>query len=297
MTKTEDSELKRQPRRLGRRLSLIVISVGLLWGAGACGRKLNGTVTVENSNSGHTATSAVDAAPIVQRYRALDDSRESTLKMVASISGGERTELTEVKQVHFTMYKKRHPDGGLLMLVEFTAPPEERDRDGLITVFPNGQIEGVRYVQSTDSYIVTRDVMSEDALFGLTLQELVDGQTEKYDFTVTGEETSEGTPTYKLEGKLKPGVESKFPRIVLIISKDNSAATKAEFYDNHAQLARTMIVSKTEQIAGHFTRARWTIDNRARQKKIDFSVVEAAYDRNINDSLFTREHLKKIASR
>jgi hypothetical protein len=167
----------------------------------------------------------------------------------------------------------------------------------LITVFPDGQIEGARYVQSTDSFIVTRDVMSEDALFGLTLQELADGQPEKYDFIVTGEETSESTPVYRLEGKLKSRMESKFPRIVLFVSKQSFAATKAEFYDNRSQVARSMIVSKTEQIAGHSTRTQWTIDNRARQKKIDFSAVDASYDRGLNDSLFTREHLKKIASR
>jgi hypothetical protein len=217
--------------------------------------------------------------------------------MVASISGAEGPEIRQVKQVHFTMYRKHNPDGRLSMLVEFTAPSEERDRDGLITVFPDGQIEGIRYVQSTDSFIVTRDVMSEDALFGLTLQELADGQTEKYEFTVTGEEASDDTPVYRLEGKLKSGIESKFPRIVLFITKQNFAATKAEFYDNHGQLARNLIVRKTEQIAGHWTRTQWTIDNRARQRKIDFSVSEPVYDRGISDSLFTREHLKKIASR
>jgi hypothetical protein len=131
----------------------------------------------------------------------------------------------------------------------------------------------------------------------LTLQELADGQPEKYDFTVTGEETSDSTPVYRLEGKLKSGIESKFPRIVLFISKQDFAATKAEFYDNHAQLARNLAVSKTEQIGGHWTRKQWTIDNRARQRKIDFSVIEAVYDRGISDSLFTREHLKEIASR
>jgi len=299
MTKTENSDA--QPVRrylLLRRSPVNVFAIVLLLIAPGCGRNPGGTATLENnSNSTHSVPSTVDAGPIVQRYRALDDSRDSTIKMVASISGGEGADLKQVKQVHFTMHKKHHPDGRFSMLVEFTAPSEERDRDGLITVFPDGQIEGVRYVQSTDSFIVTRDVMSEDALFGLTLQELADGQTEKYDFTVTGEETSDSTPVYRLEGKLKSGIQSKFPRMVLFISKQNFAATKAEFYDNHAQLARSLVVSKTEQMAGHWTREQWTIDNRARQRKIDFSVIEALYDRGISDSVFTREHLKKIASR
>lgn len=280
------------------RLLVVVPAVFFILISVACERKPGGTATVENANSSRTASAAIDAGPIIQRYRALDDSKESTMKLVASINGNaEHAETVQSKQVHFTMYRKRQPDGRLLMLVEFTAPSEERDRDGLITVFPDGQIEGIRYVQSTDSFIVTRDVMSEDALFGLTLQELADGQPEKYDFTVIGEETAEGEPVYKLEGKLKSGVESKFTRLVMLISKQNYAAKRAEFYDKQAQLARILIVNNTEQIAQHWTRKKWVIENRARERKIDFSVVEAVYDRGLNDSLFTREHLKKIASR
>jgi hypothetical protein len=42
---------------------------------------------------------------------------------------------------------------------------------------------------------------------------------------------------------------------------------------------------------------RWTIDNRARQKKVDFESIDVSYDQGLKDSIFTREHLKKIASR
>jgi len=279
---------------------LPIIGIVLLLALGACGRKLEGTVTLDNGNSSPAsrASTAIDAAPIIERYRNLDTSRDSTIKMRASINTkNEGGETNAPRQVQLTMYRKHQPDGRLLILAEFTAPAEERDRDGLITVFPDGQIEGVRYVQSTDSFIVTRDLMSEDALFGLTLQELADGQPEKYDYTISGEETFEGTACYRAEGKLKHGAESKFPRVVLLIAKQNFAAVQAAFYDNHDELARDLIVSKTDQIAGRWTRMRWTIDNRARQKKIDFVAVDVSYDQNLKDTIFTREHLKKIASR
>jgi len=279
---------------------LPIIGIVLLLALGACGRKLDGTVTLDNGNSSPAsrASTAIDAAPIITQYRSLDTSRDSTIKVRASIiTKDEAIETNAPRQVQFTMYRKHQPDGRLLILVEFTAPAEERDRDGLITVLADGQVEGVRYVQSTDSFIVTRDLMSEDALFGLTLQELADGQPEKYDFTIAREETFEGTACYRAEGKLKPGSESKFPRVVLLISKQNFASVQAQFYDNHDELARDLIVGKTEQIAGRWTRVRWTIDNFARRKKIDFEAVDVRYDQNLTDSIFTREHLKKIASR
>ncbi|HSQ19786.1 MAG TPA: outer membrane lipoprotein-sorting protein [Blastocatellia bacterium] len=276
-----------------------MIAVALLLVMGGCGKKLEGTVTLENANSSSAGkpSTAVDAAPIVERYRTLDKSHDSTMKMRASISDSEQAEMDAVRSVQLTMYRKHQSDGRLLILVEFTAPGEERDRDGLITVFPDGQIEGVRYVQSNDSFIVTRDLMTEDALFGLTLQELADGQPEKYDFMVIGEETLDGTAVYRLEGKLKQGTESKFPRVVLLISKQNFAAVQAEFHDSHDELARMLSVSKTEQVAGYWTRMRWTIDNRARQKKVDFEALDVRYDQGLKDSIFTREYLKKIASR
>lgn len=279
---------------------LPLVGIILLLVFGSCGRKLEGTVTLDNGNSSPSSmpSTAIDAAPIIARYRSLEISRDSTIRIRASISASdEATETNAPRQIQFAMYRKHEPDGRQLILIEFTAPAEERDRDGLITVFPDGQVEGVRYVQSTDSFIVTRDLMSEDALFGLTLQELADGQPEKYEFTITREETFEGTVCYRADGKLKQGAESKFPHVVLLISSQNFTAVRAEFYDNHDELARDLIVSKTEQIAGHWTRIRWTIDNRARQKKIDFEAVDVSYDQNLKDSIFTREHLKKIASR
>jgi len=240
------------------------------------------------------ANRGVSAGPapteLIDRYRALDKSSDSTARLSCTITN------SETKRLLLTIYRKRAADGRRLMLVEFTSPELERDRDGLITILTDGKVEGVRYVQSTDSFIVTDDPAGEDALFGMTLQELADGQPEKYDFTLAGEETYEGASVYRLDGKLKPGAESKFPRLVLLLDKQNFTAPQAEFYDNHNELARRLTVSKTEQIGGQWTRTHWSIDNRARQRRIDFEAVAIKYDQKLSDSVFTREHLKKIAS-
>jgi len=218
--------------------------------------------------------------------------------MRAKITGqGQSEELNAPRQLQLTVYRKREPDGRLLILIEFTAPAEERDRDGLITAFPDGRIEAVRYVQSTDSFLVANEATSEDALFGMTPQELAEGQPEKYGFLLAGDETLDGTPVYRLEGKLRQGADSKFRRLVLWISKQEFALLQAEFYENHNELARRLVVTRSGLIDGHWTRLRWTIDNRARQKQIEFEALDVKYNQNLSESLLTRERLKKIASR
>ena len=197
------------------------------------------------------------------------------------------------REVRLTIYRSLKADGGQVMLIEFTTPTEERDRSSLISINPQGDIEATRYAQSANSFVTAKGATTEDSLFGLTLQELVEGQPEKYDFTVVGEETLKSTPVYRLEGKLKERAESRFPRIVLLILKEDYATTLAEFYDNQNSLARRMEVETFEKISGHPIRSRFTIDNIAKRKKLNFEVLNAGVE-GLTDSLFTREHLKAI---
>jgi Outer membrane lipoprotein-sorting protein len=244
------------------------------------------------------ATGAMDAAQILERYRALDNSRDSTIKMHAKVeSAASDGYTTAPPAVELVMFQKRNAEGGKRMFIEFIAPAQERDRDALIRVGAQGDVEGTRYAQSSDSFVTSEDVMVEESLFGMTLQEFVGGQPEKYDFKLVGEETVQSQPAYRLEGRLKQGVESKFHRVVLLISKESFDALGAEFYDNKDTLARRITVSEAKKIDGHWTRMRWTVDNPVRQKKIDFETVAAKYDQNISDSIFTRENLKAKAKR
>ena len=232
---------------------------------------------------------SLDTGRIIERFRAVNTPERSTIKMKVKILEGDQPS----REVRLTTYRNLKPDGSQVMLIEFTAPTEERDRSSLINISPQGDIEATRYAQSADSFISAKGATTEDSLFGLTLQELVEGQPEKYDFTVVGEETLKSAPVYRLEGKLMERAESRFPRIVLMILKEDYATTLAEFYDNQNSLARRMEVETFEKRSGHPVRARFTIDNIAKRKKLDFEVLSASFE-GLSDSLFIREHLKGI---
>ena len=195
----------------------------------------------------------------------------------------------------FDIVNKREADGKRLMMTAFTAPAAERDRNALLSVTPQGEIEVTRYVQMNDSFITAKGATNEDSFFGMTAQEMVDGQPEKYTYRLLGEENVGGSPAYKIEGVLKKGAESKFSRIVMLIDKNNYTAHLAEFYDNKNELLRRVNIIQNQQINGHWTRTHYTIDNLGRKKKLDFEIKEVKYDQNLSPSLFTREHLKKTS--
>ena len=268
---------------------LFLLTVALL--SAACGKQQN--APVENAARPPSADAGREGEQIAERYRALDNSNQSVSKTLATVKDADGS----TRQVAMSISRKLAPDGRRLMLVEFTSPDEERDRNALVITSPQGDIEATRYIQSNDTYASVNNVVSEDSLFGMTMQELADGQTEKYSFRKVGEESFEGKPVYRIEGKLKVGMESKFPRLVLLISKDNFAALVAEFYDNQNQLIRRVTVDKMAEHNGHWTRMHWVVDNLARQKKISFETIKVAYDVQLNDAIFSRDHLKKITTR
>lgn len=268
-------------------LWLAVVSLGLA----ACDQK-NGAGAPGAATQPAPGAGSPTAEQLVERLRAIDNSRNSAMKVRARIE-----ESAGSKEILMNMYRKREADGSLMMLAELVSPAAERDRAGLIRIGPGGEVEATRFAQANNSFVTTTSVAGEDSLFGMSLQELVGGQVEKYDHRLVGEETIGSTPVYKTEGKLKEGAESKFPRLVLLISKENNALLVGEFYDVHNEMARRLTVDKLEQVDGHWTRMHWTVDNVARRKQIKFETLSAKYDDALSDSLFTREHLKKIASK
>jgi hypothetical protein len=273
--------------RCSVRLGVGVLAVVILSTLVAC--KSDPASNTDRRGSATNPKAALDSAKIIERFRAVNTTDRSTVKMKVKIQDTDQPP----REVRLTTYRNRKPDGGQVMLIEFTAPTEERDRSSLIEISPQGDIEATRYAQSANSFVTAKGATTEDSLFGVSLQELVEGQPEKYDFTVVGEEALKSSPVYRLEGKLKERAESRFPRLVLLILKEDAATTLAEFYDSQNTLARRMEVETFEQISGHPVRSRFTIDNIAKRKKLDFELLSASFE-PLSDSLFTREHLKAI---
>ncbi|GEM_PF-1174240 len=292
---TAEAQRTPRPRTVFQKRLAGFALVMLALTSAACGEKAPGITPPAPSNAPAAATpeAAKEGERVIQQYLALDKSKDAVMKIAVKVQEADG----QSRDLQMTISKKRQADGSLLMLVEFTAPAEERDRNALLAITPQGDIEGTRYIQSNNSFATVKGATKEESLFGLTAQEMADGQPEKYDFRLLGEENVGATPAYKLEGKLKKGADSKFQRIVMLIDKATYMALAAEFYNNKNELMRRVTITKNEQVSNHWTRSQWTIDNLARKKKLEFEVKEIKFNQNLNAALFTREHLKKTAFR
>src|SRR5262245_30745817 len=118
----------------------------------ACNEKTSGYTPPPSSPVSSNPEAAKEGARIMQQYLALDTAKEVAMKMTVKIQdeGGQSREL------QMNLAKKRQADGSRLILIEFTAPAEERDRNALLTITPQGDIEGTRYIQSNDSFATVK---------------------------------------------------------------------------------------------------------------------------------------------
>jgi hypothetical protein len=275
-----------------RRALLIFCLYAVALSLSACGEKPPSTPATAPTTPASPAAGS-EGQRILEHYRALDKSQDSFIKLEVKIQDADG----QNRSVVLGVSSKRKADGRRLMFSEFLSPAEERDRNALIAISPQGEIEGTRYIQSNDSFATVKGATNEDSFFGLTIQEMVDGQPEKYDFKLVGEETVNATPAYRLEGSLKKGADSRFPRVVMLIAKANYTALTAEFYDNKNELVRRVNITKSEQINGNWIRTKWTMDNLLRKKKLDFEIKEVKFNQNLNEAIFSREHLKKTSTK
>ena len=253
----------------------------------ACGEKA--ISKTDTSAAVNPTAAASEGQRIIEKYRALDKSHDSVIKMQVKMQDADG----QNHDIVLGISNKRQADGQRWIFNQFLSPTEERDRNALIAISAQGEIEGTRYIQSNDSFATAKGATNEDSFFGLTVQEMVDGQPEKYDFKLVGEENVNSAPAYRLEGILKKGADSRFPRVIMLLAKENYTALVAEFYDNKDELMRRVNITKSEQINGNWIRTKWTMDNLLKKKRLDFEIKEVKFDQNLSDSIFTREHLKK----
>src|SRR5258708_14744151 len=151
---------------------------------------------------------------IVADFHAADGAMYSKgrIKMTV-VAAGEPTTVYEAD-----VLRKQTPEERVT-LSHVVKPEASSDIASLSVEKKNEKTLNVSYAQSTGKFV---EYDSSKQLFGgLTAQELLGGELEKYDFNYLSEKTIDGAKTYEVESILKPNEDSIIARSVTFFIDDN----------------------------------------------------------------------------
>jgi hypothetical protein len=228
-------------------------------------------------------------AEIVAEYLKRDASpyRKNRVRMTIAVP----TEPLKVYELD--IWRKQSADE-TLTLTHVVQPAEESDLAALSIERKGQPTTNVTYVSSTDQF---RETGTNKMFFGgLTAQELL-GEWDKYDYEYLNEKDLAGVKTYEVEGKLKPSVDSTLARTRAMFRADTYLPAEMHLFSSDGTELRTFQVKNFRNVAGHDVIWLTDIDNHARKAKITIETLSLEYPGKADDTMFTREHLKKVALR
>lgn len=115
-----------------------------------------------------------------------------------------------------------------------------------------------------------------------------------YDGTVSGEETAGGFETYRLELLPKPDAPVTYGKLVVWVRKGDSAPVRWDFYNEKMDLIRTLEYSEFKTFGAKEIPSVWTMTNHHDTgRSTVVTVLDAAFELDIQDSLFTKSNLEK----
>ena len=115
-----------------------------------------------------------------------------------------------------------------------------------------------------------------------------------YDAVILGEETMDDFETYHLELKPHPDAPVTYEKLDLWLRTQDSAPVCFIFYNEKLQPLRTLHFSEFKLIGDIERPTVWRMENnREEGRETILTLVDAQFDIEIPDSLFTRENLEK----
>ena len=272
-------------------IALFILAASGLLLLTACGpdNSAKNSETAKPSGGG-AVDSKAKGAQIVADFHKADSAAYSKgrIKMTVAVEG----EPTVVYEAD--VLRKQTPEERVT-LTHVVKPVASSDMASLSVEKKDEKTLNVSYAQSTGKFV---EYESSKQLFGgLTAQELLGGELEKYDFNYLGEKMVDGAKTYEVESKLKSDQDSIIARSVTLFREDNKLPAEIHMFNSKGDEIRTVHVAEYRTVEGHQTPWKTDIDNLSRKAKITIEVLSLSFPDKMDDKLFERDNLKRLVAR
>jgi hypothetical protein len=201
---------------------------------------------------------------------------------------------SEPLQVYELEIWRKQTPAETLTLTHVVQPANESDLAALSIERKGEATVNVSYVSSTSQF---RETGTNKMFFGgLTAQELL-GEWEKYDYSLVTEKDLDGAKVYEVDGALKPGADSVIARTRTAFRADTYLPAEMHLSNSGGEEVRTFRVKQFRNVAGRDAVWLTEIENHVRPTKVTIETLSLEWPEKIDDSMFTREHVKQLALR
>src|SRR3990167_9555245 len=115
-----------------------------------------------------------------------------------------------------------------------------------------------------------------------------------YTSELAGEEKMNDIPVYHLILTPKPDAPVTYGKLESWVRISDAAPVRMDFYNEDLELIRTLHYSEFKNFGGHEIPSVWNMENKKEpERTTTITVLDASYNIDIPDSLFTRERLEQ----
>ena len=200
---------------------------------------------------------------------------------------------SEPEQVYELEAYRRQTGKETTTLSVIRRPVENAGTASLSIEVPDRPTVNVTYSAARGDF---RETGTEKMYFGgLTIQELL-GEWSKYEHVYKGERNELGITRWEVAGKLKEGKRSVIETTLLFFDPQTNLPVETALFDRSGKKLRTYKAERINSANEKPYIALMNVENHIYNNHITIEILSREYPEMLDDSLFTRERLRRSAS-
>jgi len=192
------------------------------------------------------------------------------------------------------VYERLGAAGQAKAVLRFTAPAEVKGVALLIHNHPDRASDQWMWTpaQARDRRIAMQDRRTRFFGTDFTFEDLEERDVDRSTYKMSGEETVDGAPCWKIEASPKPAARSQYDRVLLWVRKDNYLFARVESYSKD-RLVRRLRYSNMEKVQGVWTARQMEMHDVERDSRTTLKLEKLEYNVTLPADNFTLQALRR----
>ena len=178
--------------------------------------------------------------------------------------------------------------------LRFVAPPEVKGVALLVINHPDRSSDQWMWIpaQERDRRIALQDRSTRFFGTDFSFEDLEERDVDQYDYRLSGDDTVDDAPCWKIESRPRDGKTSQYTSSILWVRKDRYFLVRTDNF-NKDRLIRQINYRDVKSIDGIWTARTVAVWDKTRDSQTLLTLEKVEYNLPMRDADFTRENLSK----